>query len=127
MVAFCLVTRFSSLSVSWGFGVFWSRVMAKAVSNVLFWNGAWSMSALIIAVFVWSFIRFCACLRIPFEMSMPTVSLALSAMWGNSRPVPQPASRVMFCFLRVSSVSAAFSFVSCSSWYCVSYTVAAWL
>jgi len=115
IVAFCLVTRLISLRVCLGLGVFWSRVMAKAMSKTLFLNGVESVSALTMAAFVCALIFFFACFSICLEMSIPATSLTFSARWGKSRPVPQPASSMRFCFLRVSWVKAALIFASCSS------------
>jgi len=89
--------------------------MAKAMSKILFLNGVESVSALTTAAFVCALILFFACLSICLEMSIPTRSLTFSVRWGKSRPVPQPASSMRFCFLRVSWVKAVFIFASCSS------------
>jgi len=73
------------------------------------------MSALTTATFVCSFIRFSACLRMILETSMPTTSLTFSTIYGNNKPVPQPASSMKSSFLRMGSANASFIFASCSS------------
>lgn len=89
--------------------------MAKATSKVSLGNGAQSMSVLTKATFACCFVRCFAFLRMMFETSMPTRSLTFSATWGNSKPVPQPASRMRFSFLRMRLAKAVFIFASCSS------------
>lgn len=92
IVPFGCVILLISFRVVFGLGMFCNSVSANVTVKVLFRNGVWSASACTRWIFVRVLALVFACLRRFFDVSMPIICLALSAIGLKSSPVPHPAS-----------------------------------